>query len=63
MARKEPTWDDELADLLERIMACAVVGGDPAPLKEELKALIAQTDEVPSPAITQIKELIKDGKL
>jgi hypothetical protein len=63
MPDKEPTWDDDFADLLERIMACAVVGEDPAPLKAELKALIAQTDEVSSADITKIKELIKDGKL
>ena len=36
------TWEERYADLLSRIMATAVVNGDPKPLKEELKRLMAE---------------------
>lgn len=65
MAQK--SWEDRLSELLERIMAAAVVGIDPAPLKQELYKLIQETDEVPSASMDQLKQLAKElrkhGKL
>jgi hypothetical protein len=34
------TWDDRFANFLERVMATAAIGGDPAPLKKELDQLL-----------------------
>jgi hypothetical protein len=36
------SWDDRYAEFLERVMANAVAGGDPKPLQEELKKLLAE---------------------
>lgn len=41
----QKSWDDRYADLLERAMATAVVGGDARPLQEELKRLLAEKPE------------------
>ena len=36
------SWDDRYAEFLERVMANAVAKGDPKPLQEELKRLMAE---------------------
>jgi hypothetical protein len=38
----EKSWDDRFADLLERVMATAATNGDPKPLQEEMKRLLAE---------------------
>jgi hypothetical protein len=42
MSKQLSDWEKRCADLLERVMATAVVGGDPKPLQEELKKLMAE---------------------
>ncbi len=41
------SWDDRFADLLERAMATAAAVGDPRPLQEELKKLMAEKPKKP----------------
>lgn len=36
------TWEQRYADLLERVMATAAANGDPRPLQEEIKKLMAE---------------------
>ena len=36
------TWEDRFKEFLERVMACAVAGEDPEPLKLELMKLMAE---------------------
>lgn len=36
------SWDERYVEFLERVMANAVVGGDPRPFQEELKKLLAE---------------------
>ena len=40
--QQKGTWDDRFANFLERVMATAVSGGDPNPLKKELEKLLAE---------------------
>jgi len=36
------TWQERFADFLQRVMATAVANGDPRPLQEEHKRLMAE---------------------
>lgn len=45
MASKKQTlkeWEGRFREFLERVMATAVANGDPKPLQEELKTLMAE---------------------
>jgi len=37
-----PSWDFRMKEFLERVMATAAANGDPKPLQEELKTLMAE---------------------
>lgn len=42
MGAPTQSWDDRFADFLQRVMATAVVKGDPKPLQEEYARLLAE---------------------
>lgn len=52
----DPAWEAKFAQFLERVMAVYVAGGDPRPLREELKALVASAPPARRAELEGMKE-------